>query len=259
MEDIHIYLDEKYSDHKAPHALQVTALTGVALTSSQLVPFRHRYFDLLNDLFPSSPRHIPGLIEVHASKLFPDREDDAIRFQFMDGLVSIANDMKLRILRIGYRRNSDLQKLFSRDTAPWGNYHGFERIGVLSLCFSGFQRVHDTCESLVFYHMERDNSEQQYHTFQGTTTYNQWFSRILPPESMSINMDSVGDVSFYAKGSPYGVLPDCMGYLLHLRWRSDRSDSLSQYQLQMVGICNSIEAELIEEYIVDMELLSPDM
>ena len=59
MEELHVYLDEKYADTETSYELQLTSLTGVLLKSSQLVPFRHCYFDLLNDLFPYRPKRLP--------------------------------------------------------------------------------------------------------------------------------------------------------------------------------------------------------
>ncbi len=252
MEELHVYLDEKYADLGTIHDLQVTSLTGVLLVSSQLVPFRHKYFDLLNDLFPSPPKRLPNFIEVHASKLFPDEPNDEVRYEFMQNLVSIINEMQLPVVRVGYRRNSDAQELYE-SAGLWRNYQEFEKKALLSLCFSGFQSTLDSSEALVFYHMETDNSDLQYHTFQRSTTNTQWVGRFLFPESMSVDPDKTGDVSFYAKGSPYGVLPDCLGYLLHLRWRNDQGDYLKPYGLRMAEIFNEINAELIQEQVVDIQ------
>ena len=70
---------------------------------------------------------------------------------------------------------------------------------------------------------------------------------------MSVDPDKTGDVSFYAKGSPYGVLPDCIEYLLHLRWRIDQGDCLKPYGLRMTEILNGIKEELIQEQVVDIQ------
>ena len=253
MEELHVYLDEKYADTDTSHELQLTSLTGVLLTSSQLVPFRHSYFDLLNDLFPSRPKRLPKFVDVHASNLFPNETDDEIRFNFMENLIAIVNEMQLPVRRVGYRRNCDAQKLFE-SAGLWSNYQEFEKKALLSLCFSGFKSAFDSSEALVFYHMETDNSDQQYHTFQRSTTDTQWVGKFWFPESMSIDPDKIGDVSFYAKGSPYGVLPDCMGYLLHLRWRRNQGDCLKPYGLRMTEIFNDIDEELIREEVVDTQL-----
>lgn len=252
LEELHIYLDEKYADPGTSHDLQVTSLTGVLLTSSQLVPFRHMYFGLLNDLFPSRPKRLPNFIEVHASNLFPDEPNDEVRYEFMQNLVSIVNEMQLPVMRIGYRRNSDAQKLYE-SAGLWRNYQEFEKKALLSLCFSGFKSALDSSEALVFYHMETDNSDLQYHTFQRSTTNTQWVGKFLFPESMSIDPDKTGDVSFYAKGSPYGVLPDCMGYLLHLRWRRGQGACLRPYGRRMTEIFDDIDEELIREQVVDIQ------
>ena len=252
MEELHVYLDEKYADTETSYELQLTSLTGVLLKSSQLVPFRHCYFDLLNDLFPYRPKRLPKFIEVHASDLFPNEPDDETRFEFMKELVSIVNAMQLPILRIGYRRSRDAQNLFV-SAGLWSNYQEFEKKDLLSLCFSGFKSALDSSEALVFYHMETDNSDRQYHTFQRSTTDTQWVGKFWFPGSTSIDPDKTGDVSFYAKGSPYGVLPDCMGYLLHLKWRRNQGDCLKPYGLRMTEIFNDIDEELIQDQVVDIQ------
>ena len=39
-ESVHVYLEEKYADQGASKKHQVTALTGVYMASSQVIPFR---------------------------------------------------------------------------------------------------------------------------------------------------------------------------------------------------------------------------
>lgn len=249
---VHVYLDEKYADQAAPTKFQATTLTGAYLASDQIVPFRKRYFALLQRLFPSPANHVPRLPEVHACKLFPERSD-AVRFQLMEGLVSIVNDMGLRIGRVGYRRNNGAESIFRRDRDAYrGSYSNFEREFLIPACFMfGFRP--SEADPLLHYFMERDESKLQYFLFQGNAVTNQWASEFLPAEAMTVDYSKVGDVSFYAKNLPGGVLPDCMGYLLHLRWRREEGDCLSPFSLRMAEICDALTRDLVAEQIVGLK------
>ena len=254
VESVHVYLDEKYAAHTESRKNQVTALTGVYLMATQIVPFRKKYFSLLRDLFPSPRNHIPSLPEVHACELFPD-EPDKTKFKFMEGLASIINEMKIPTVRIGYRRNERAEELFHNCRKQ--SYINFEKEWLIPMCFMGL-KASARSDHLFHYFMERDDSPLQYFIFQRNTVSNQWMSEFLSPGDMSIDHSKIGDVFFYAKNLPGGVLPDCLGYLLHLRWREDKKGPLSPFQSRMVEICNSIEKELTVDQIVDLRKMKED-
>ena len=249
MESVHVYLDEKYADQNAEKKYQVTSLTGAYMTASQVVTFRKRYFSLLRNLLPLPPGKIPPLPKVHACALFPDQSDQ-VKFRFMEGLVSIVNSMGINVVRIGYLRNDGIEGLFNEinGTLHNGKYANFEKKFLIRWCLSPF--LSSNGDYLFNFFMERDGTKLQYHHFQQET--NQWLGQFFPREAIVIDYNKVGDISFYAKDLPGGVLPDCMGYLLHLRWRKNRGDRLSPFLLRMVEICNGLKENLVKEDLVAM-------
>lgn len=70
---------------------------------------------------------------------------------------------------------------------------------------------------------------------------------------MSVAFDQVGDVLSYKKGDPPGVLPDCIGYILHQKWLRERGHHLTKFKSHMAAICEAIRPGLLREEIIDME------
>ena len=265
------YLDEKYADTGVSKELQVTSLTGVYLPADRVVEFRRRLYSLLADIFlhDKTDSRIPGLVPCHASELFKDAEKsdgagvtDEDRLEFLRKLVSIVNEMDLGVVRIGYRRNDGMERLSS----GLGKDFSINGIGVLGMIFHGFlppSRVtnHDSkseCyvsseEPVVFYCMEDDGSAPQRRTFHENTYVNMWYRERLGANNMSVAFDQVGDVLSYKKGDPLGVLPDCIGYILHQKWLRKRGHHLTKFKSDMAAVCEAIRPELLREEIVDME------
>ena len=170
----------------------------------------------------------------------------------MEGLISIVNDMRVRVVRVGYIRNRRTEELIKEIGEYSGKYNNFEREFLIPSCFMFGFRPSET-DSLLHYFMERDGSPLQYFLFQENTVMNQWFSEFLKPQQMTVDYNKVGDVSFYAKNLPGGILPDCLGYLLNLKWRRSEGANLSPFKLRMAEICDRLEHNLIREEIRAME------
>ena len=263
-EDIHVFLDEKYADPKKPCHLQLTLLAGSYFLSDQLIKFRQKFFVLMRQLFPDPrPNHVPQLVPVHASDLFKDRKeaDDNTRLFFLKELISIVNDLQIFTYCCGYWRNARIQELFLefKKHNDYPNYPEFEKKFLRGACFLGFQPPKGDPElkdGLLFFHIERDNTDFQYQLFQNNIQTNQWFSSILGPENMSVNLDLVADVSFYNKGSFPGVVPDFMAYLSYLKWQQNRGESLGEYKSKMVSIFNSLDPDLIHTQFISMGKIS---
>ncbi len=269
------YLDEKYADSGVCKELQVTSLAGVYIPAEKVVEFRRRFYSLLADIFrhDATDTRIPGLVPCHASELFKDAEKsdgtevtDEDRLEFLRRLVSIVNEMGLYVVRYGYRRNDGVERFFSD---PVKDFSAHEK-DVLGMIFHGFlpaRRVtnHDSRsdphigsdEPVVFYCMEDDGSHLQSRIFHKNTYVNMWYRERLGPNNMSVAFDQIGDVLSYKKGDPLGVLPDCIGYILHQKWLSERGHCLTKFKSHMAGICEAIRPELLREKIIDMEYKGP--
>ena len=265
------YLDEKYADSGVSKELQVISLTGVYLPADRVIEFRRRLYSLLADIFlhGATDSRILGLVPCHASELFKDAEKsdgtgvtDEDRLEFLRKLVSIVNEMDLDVVRFGYRRNDGMENLSSalgKDFSAHGK-------GVLGMLFHGFfppRRVtnHDSKseryigseEPVVFYCMEDDGSAPQRRIFHENTYVNMWYRELLGANNMSVAFDQVGDVLSYKKGDPLGVLPDCIGYILHQKWLRERGHHLTRFKSHMAAICEAIRPELLHETIIDIE------
>ena len=267
------YLDEKYADQGQCRDLQVTSLTGVYIMANKVTAFRRRLYSLLRDIFLFDVKGtlIPLPIPCHASELFKDAKKsdgtivtDKDRINFQRRLIGIVNDMNLQIVRFGYRRNDDLEKLKTNSDE---NYNTFEK-HLLGLIFSAFMPDaifdDDTIESsddhsaskyTVYYCMENDNSPLQQWHFQQNTAINMWHQEFLG-KSATVDFDQVGDVLSYTKGDAPGVLPDCIGYMLHHRWLKHQGHKLTPFKLELVKVCNEIRPELLHESIVDVEMMN---
>ena len=265
------YLDEKYADSGVSKELQVTSLTGVYLPADRVVEFRRRLHSLLADIFlhDATDSRIPDLVPCHASELFKDAKKsdgtgvtDEDRLDFLRKLVSIVNEMDLRVVRFGYRRNDGMEKLSSVLGKDF-SVHGRD---VLGMIFHGFlppRHVSDhdskselsigSEEPVVFYCMEDDGSAPQRRIFHENTYVNMWYRELLGANNMSVAFDQIGDVLSYKKGDPLGVLPDCFGYILHQKWLRERGHHLTKFKSHMAAICEAIRPELLHEKIIDIE------
>ena len=264
------YLDEKYADSGVSRELQVTSLTGVYVPADRVVKFRRRLYSLLTNIFlyDATDSRIPRFVPCHASELFKDAEKsdgtevtDEDRLEFLKRLVSIVNDMDLYVVRYGYRRNDGMERLSSHLGKDFFTYEK----DALGMIFPGFlpssratnhdsesERSIGSSEPVVFYCMEDDSSAKQRRIFHENTYDNMWYREFLGA-NMSLDFDQIGDVLSYKKGDALGVLPDCIGYILHQKWLRERGHHLTKFKSDMAEICDDIRPELLRERIVDME------
>ena len=263
------YLDEKYADQKAPRNLQVTSLTGVYMPVDKVVDFRRRLYSLITEIFlyDVQSTNIPSSVPCHASELFRGavksngvEVTDKDRMDFLRGLITIVNQMELDVVRLGYRRNCGLEEL---GKSLEKDYATFEKILLWGLIFSGFlpQRslsnessqlsfFENASDSAVYYCMENDNSPLQQRMFHSSTSFNMWLREFVG-DSMTVDFDQVGDVLSYSKGDALGVLPDCLGYILHQGWLEGQGFGLTAFKSEMASLCSTINSDLVSENIVD--------
>ena len=274
------YLDEIYANQSLRCNLQITSLTGVFVASDKVIAFRRQLFSLMRCIFLYDVDNIqlPETIPCHANELFSyakkangESVTDSDRKEFLRGLISIVNDMEFHIVRIGYRRNEGIEELRSmtvQHNSKYENYSVFEKEILLEIIFSNFlpPRVsHDEqrqkqlfvfpSNCTIYYCVENDNSYSQQKVFQKDTSTSMWRQEFIG-NSMSVNFDLVGGVYSYTKGEVLGVLPDCIGYLLHQRWLEHEGYSLSPFKSQLAKLCDEIRPALLHEPIVDWEMMN---
>ena len=264
------YLDEKYVDREAPRELQVTSMTGVYVPAIRVVEVRRRLHSLLMDIFlyDATDSQIPRLVPCHASELFKDAEKsdgtritDEDRLEFLRKLVSIVNDMELYVVRYGYRRNDGMERLASYLGKDFLS-HEKDSLGMI---FPGFlpakhasnhdsesERCISADKPVVFLCMEDDSSALQRRIFNDNTYNNMWVREFLGA-AMSLDIDRIGDVLSYKKGDAPGVLPDCMGYILHQKWLREQGHHLTKFKAHMAAICDTICPELLDEKILGIK------
>lgn len=253
---VHVYIDEQYADLQQPPHLQVTSLTGVYIPVHDLVPYRRKYVALLRDIFPDPQNRVSlDMPHAHASDLFRSLDaDDDTKFRFMEGLVSIVNSMELRVVRVGYVRNLALINLSKNlrisNRRESVSYPQFENRFLRSISFL-FMLGNIDPSKLYFYHIENDNTAMQYEVFQKLWTSSTWLNSSQVATGLTISPDSIADVGFYDKESPYGVLPDCIGYLLNIRWCQSRGAHLGPFKERLAEICGRLNTKLLEEHIVE--------
>ncbi len=169
--------------------------------------------------------------------------------------------MDLYVVRFGYRRNDGMERLsshlgkdfFAHQKDVLGMiFHGFLPSSVATNHDSKSERYIGSEETVVFYCMEDDGSASQRRIFYENTYSNMWYREFLGA-NMSVDFDQVGDVLSYKKGDPLGVLPDCIGYILHQKWLRERGHHLTKFKSHMAAICEAMRPELLHEKIIDME------
>ena len=241
-----LYLDEKYLDAGAMDEMQVTSLGGLLVTSEQYPAFRDRLFELL----PSFEQgHDAFETEVHASNLFPGLSDKE-RFEFLEGLVALVNDMRCRVIR----RGSNLvpgNDTFRKHERSW-----------LFFCFrSVLMAIRDSdIDAQVWPVVEIDHSEIQDHNFgkfvrwmcHATASLNftgEGVKELIDDDKM-VDTQGLGDLLYVSKQSIIGSAADCLLYLIHCKWLSENGFTLSEYKTTLANIASKLDSKLVDDVVV---------
>lgn len=240
-----LYMDERYVDAQAPPEMQATSLTGLLITADIYPLFRERLFMLL-------PGFIEGVerfnVEVHASNLFRDRPDEE-HFEFYNGLVSLVNELDCRVYRRGFNFNPS-HKLFRK-----------KQQDLLGICFRLMLIAVDEFEdnAQIWPVMEIDHKEVQDQNFAG---YVRWMDHAtvhlqmigegvkeLIEDNYMIDNTRLGDLHYVSKRSIIGSAVDCLSYLLHCKWLSDKECKLSNYKSRLADIASYIDPSLVNDHV----------
>ena len=248
MEVIFLFIDEKGPDTTAPRKERVVSLTGVLVPVNRHKEFRSRYYSLLREAM-AEPEHVMGRPErVHAADLLPDCTDDEVRFMFLEGLVDLVNDLNFRIIRAGYLATRKLLTSF-----------GGEK-GVVDLCFGNilYMLRNAIADVQVWPVIETDRSHRQDMNTAGMMQRADYWASdpSITRDGMWLKDSNFGEVFYMTKSSGYGSMVDCVGYLLHAKWRQSKGYELTPYKKRLAEIASKLSTIDFDE-ISTMTFRSP--
>lgn len=245
-----LYMDEKYMDGGAPPEMRATSLTGLLVPADAIVEFRSRFLKLLPDFDEGSMAYET---DIHATDLFRNH-DDVIRFGFLDGLVSLANELDCGVYRRGFTLAGDWQPEAGDEAA------------LLRQCFLSI--LIDVAEfetsSQVWPVMETDHSDLQDRNFAGfgrwmehATTYldelGDGVENLIDDEYM-VDISRFGEVHYVTKRSVMGNAVDCLAYILHAKWLVDRGFVVSEHKARLAEIGSKLKGSNLHDYVGTYEL-----
>lgn len=207
-----LFMDEKYAVQDHPPEFRVTSLTGVLIPQPVYREFRGRFYGLVAAAIDDPENTISTWPheQLHAQDLLPAAASDDQRFSFLTGLVSLVNELDLRIYRIGYFATPQVVSFFNDG----------ER-GLVATCFIGMLNVlkEETADAQVWPVMEIDHSDGQDQSFAGSVQASDYaFSRFDSQEGFWVSNANFGEVLYMTKRSGCGALVDNVAYLLHEKW-----------------------------------------
>ena len=226
-----LFMDEKYADHDAPREAQVTSLTGVLIPATVHRVFRERFYRLVADAIGDPERTISKwpFGQIHASKLLPDSTDDR-RFSFLEGLVSLVNELEFGIYRIGYFRTR-------QNVSGLGG-----ESGIMSTCFMSmlYMLKDEIADSQVWPVMEIDHTDRQDQSFAGMVQMSDYAFSRSASESWWVSNANFGEVLYMTKRSSYGALVDCLAYLLHAKWLRSIGQDQTPYKERLATVASNL-------------------
>ena len=241
-----LYMDEKYIDTQFPPEMQITSLTGLLIPADTYPLFRDRLFGLLpyfNEGVGAASR------EVHASNLFPDLTDQE-RFAFLNGLVSLVNELDCRVYRRGFNFIPGHKLLRSKQQE------------LLGICFKSIliDIAEHEDDAQIWPVMEIDHSEVQDRNFAG---YIRWMDHAtahlhmtgdgveeLIDDDYMVDNKRIGDLHYVSKRSIVGSAVDCLVYLLNCKWLRDKRFQLTEYKNSLAKIASGIHPSLVSDFVV---------
>ena len=240
-----LYLDEKYLDAGADDEMQVTSLGGLLVTAGQYPALRDRLFRLLPN-FLEGPDAFGT--QVHAANLFPGRTNEE-RLTFLDGLVSLVNELGCKV----YRRGMNFAPYFGLLRQRERQY--------LFFCFRSILLAVNASniDAQVWPVIEIDHSQVQDGTFAG---YVRWMDHATAylntigvgvaewiDDDQMVDTRRFGDLHYVSKQSIVGSAADCLLYLVHCKWLQEQGFTLTEYRATLAQIASKIDASLVDDYV----------
>ena len=236
-----LFMDETYMPKRSP--VSATTLTGLLVHADAHADIRTQYQDLLKGVRPDPPNTIQRPIDVHAADLFKSLGvADAVKFDFLNGVVDICLGHDLRIYRVGYYNTPEMLNI-SRS----------ER-GILGLCFLGilWALAPELEDNVIWPVMERDGSEEQDRMFAGQVRSIDHMSA-RTEGLLSIDNKNLGELLYTTKHSAYGALVDCVAYLRHVVHLADRRAKLTPFKEELAAIGRRLSPVLVRDETIEMQ------
>ena len=236
-------MDEKYAVQAHPPNLHVTSLTGVLIPQPVYRAFRHRFYRLAAAAI-DDPQHTISTWphkQLHAQNLLPTATSNDQRFTFLQGLVSLVNDLELQVYRIGYFKTPEVISLFNGSES-----------GLVATCFIGMLNVlkDETDDSQVWPVMEIDHSDRQDQNFAGSVQASDYaFSRFDSPDAFWVSNANFGEVLYMTKRSCCGALADNLAYLLHEKWLRSMGHNQTAYKRRLAEIAAGLTTVALDQVI----------
>ena len=232
------FMDEKYADQQAPREAQVTSLTGVLIPAAVHRVFRDRFYEIFDDAI-GDPDHVISKWpheQIHASQLLPDSTDSK-RFSFLEGLVSLVNELEFGIYRVGFFRTQENESRLGGE------------IGIVGACFTSMLYVlkDKIADSQVWPVMEIDRNVRQDQSFAGMVQMSGYTASRWPGEGMWVGDANFGEVLYMTKRSSYGALVDCVAYLLHAKWLQSIDYGQTPYKKRLAEIASNLTTVALDE------------
>ena len=181
--------------------------------------------------------------------MLPDSTDSE-RFFFLEGLVSLVNELEFKIYRIGYFNTVATVATFGEK-------------GFLSLCFFATLSVlkDELTSSQVWPVMETDRSSRQDQSFPGMIQSIDYMTERFPeyqfPEYEPVHYANLGEVLYMTKRSAYGALVDCVAYLLHAQWLQSKGHNQTPYKDRLANIASNLGSAVAFDEVIRMNFGSP--
>jgi hypothetical protein len=246
MEVKFLFMDEKYADDGAPAKARATALVGILVPAASHPSFRSRFYELLAVALGATKTVIPAIPKIHASELFPGRTDEE-RFAFLEGLVTIVNELGFRVYRVGYLKTPKMIQLIKSEK------------NIPGLCFGEILRSLESelVNSAVWPVMETDGSEPQDQAFGGTLQFVDYAASLIGKGSISLDTENLGEVLYSRKRSAHGALVDCVTYLLHMKWLRSIGLTQTPYKEHLADIASGLDPAIAVDEIIRMRVGLP--
>ena len=247
-----IYMDEHYSDpntyrSNVIHRRQAaTSLTGVTVPVSIHRNFRKQYYQAVAEAISRADNVIQSLPIIHASNLFPDR-DDFVKLDFLRKIVFMTIEFGLKVYRVGYYETPELVQTTGG------------RTGILGLCFSSllYCLSEELAENELWPVMETDRSASQDEAFAGHIQRIDYFTALIGKANVLIDNANLGELHYSSKKSVYGAVTDCISYLLDARSLKSAGAAITPFKKQIAAIADGLTPSIVFDEIITMKFEEP--
>jgi hypothetical protein len=242
-----LFMDEKYAEQSAPAHARATSLTGILIPTSKHREFRAGFYKLVNKAIGDPDGLISPMPVIHAMALLPGTDDDT-KFNSLEGLVSLINNLEFRTYRVGYRPTSALLAL-----------PGMTKQGIVGLCFMGMLGClkEALTTSVIWPVMEIDQTAAQDRAFAGMLQNADYLTARLGASAMSLDNENLGEVLYTTKRSAYGSTVDCVAYLLDAKFLRTIGQPLTPFKARLADIASGLDPTIAFDEVIEIRFENP--